>query len=115
MGPEQEEEIMADEETTTTEETTSTETRPPILAVDLDGTIIDEDTEELIPGALDALRKLQKIGWKIVIWTARGDAPDYVPKLVKRLGIPCDDINENIKGLADKSRKIYFDFSCMHS
>lgn len=86
-----------------------TDERPPILAVDLDGTIIDEKTEELIPGAKDALVKLHENGWKIVIWTARGDAETYVPKVLSRHGIPYDAVNSNLPGIEDKSRKIYFD------
>ena len=91
------------------DETVTSDSRPPILAVDLDGTIINEKTEELIPGAKDALLGLRKKGWKIIVWTARGDAETYVPKLLERLGVPYDAVNDNLPGIGDKSRKIYFD------
>ena len=106
---------MADDETTTEETTTtststsSSERRPPILAVDMDETIIQSDTEELIPGARDALLALQKLGWQIVIWTCRGDVGGHTKDILDRHGIPYDAINENIDGIKDKSRKIVFD------
>jgi len=104
---------MPEEESTTTDTTTTTtsssEGRPPILAVDLDETIIQSDTEELVPGARDALLALRKLGWKIVIWTARGDVDTHVPEVLERHGIPFDAINDNLPGVGDKSRKIHFD------
>jgi hypothetical protein len=96
-------------DTTTTTDSTSESARPPVLAVDLDGTVIDPETEELIPGAKDALLMLHKLGWKIVIWTARGNAAEYVPHIMNRHGLPYDAVNENLEGDDDKSRKIQFD------
>jgi hypothetical protein len=99
-----------EEETTTTDTTTSSsDDRAPVLAVDLDETIIQSDTEELIPGARDALLALRKLGWKIIIWTARGDTDTHVPEILDRHDIPYDAINENLPGIGDKSRKIHFD------
>lgn len=98
-----------DSETTTTSTSSSSDERAPILAVDLDETIIQSDTEELIPGARDALLALQKLGWKIIIWTCRGDIDGRVPEILARHGIPYDAINENLPGVKDKSRKILFD------
>jgi nitrogen fixation protein len=79
------------------------------VAVDLDETIINSRNETLIPGALDALLSLKKDGWKIVIWTARADSQTHVPEILKRLGIPYDTINEDVDGVTDRSRKIFFD------
>ena len=100
-----------EEETTTTDTTTtsSSEGRDPVLAVDLDETIIQSDTEELIPGARDALLALRKLGWKIIIWTARGDVDTHVPEILERHDIPYDAINDNLPGVSNKSRKIHFD------
>lgn len=100
-----------EEETTTTDTTTtsSSEERAPVLAVDLDETIIQSDTEELVPGARDALLALRKLGWKIIIWTARGDVDTHVPEILERHDIPYDVINANLPGINDKSRKIHFD------
>jgi hypothetical protein len=100
-----------DETTSTTDTSTSTsdDAREPILAIDLDETIIESDTEELIPGAKDAILALKKLGWKIIIWTARGDSDTYVPEVLKRHGIPFDAVNTNLPGIKDKSRKIVFD------
>jgi hypothetical protein len=105
--------VSADEETTTDSTTTTTSTssdgRPPVLAVDLDETIIQSDTEEEIPGARDALLALRKLGWKIIIWTARGDVDTHVPEILERHGIPFDAINENLPGMSNNSRKVHFD------
>lgn len=99
-----------EEETTTTDTTTSSsDERAPVLAVDLDETIIQSDTEELVPGARDALLALRKLGWKIIIWTARGDVDTHVPEILERHGIPYDAVNSNLPGVGDKSRKIHFD------
>ena len=102
-----------EESTTSTSSTSTSEStegeRAPILAVDLDETIIQSDTEELVPGARDALLALRKLGWKIIIWTCRGDIETHVPEILKRHSIPFDAINENLPGLKDKSRKITFD------
>jgi hypothetical protein len=98
---------MTEESTTTT--TTTDEPRAPILAVDLDETIIDSETEELIPGAKAAILALKKLGWRIIIWTARGDAEKFVPEILGRYGIPFDAVNANLPEMKDKSRKIVFD------
>jgi len=98
---------MPEESTTTT--TTTDEPRSPILAVDLDETIIQSDTEELVPGAKVALIALKKLGWNIIIWTARGDAEKFVPEVLGRYGIPFDAVNANLPDMKDKSRKIVFD------
>lgn len=104
---------MGSDDTTTDSSSSTTsdssDPREPILAVDLDETIIQPDTEELIPGAKDALLALRKLGWKIVIWTARGDSDTFVPKVLGRHGIPYDAVNSNLPGIKDKSRKIVFD------
>jgi predicted mannosyl-3-phosphoglycerate phosphatase (HAD superfamily) len=102
-------EILDSGESDITTTTTSTEERAPILAVDLDETIIQSDTEELVPGAKPALLALKKLGWKIIIWTARGDAEKFVPEIMGRYGLPFDAVNENLSGIKDKSRKIVFD------
>jgi hypothetical protein len=103
-------ELVSDNEDLTTETSSSSSgERAPILAVDLDETVIQSDTEELIPGAKDALLKLKSLGWKIIIWTARGDAESFVPRIMKRHGLPFDAVNANLPGIKDKSRKIMFD------
>ena len=103
---------MAHVEDSTTESTTTTSTsepRAPILAVDMDETIIQSDTEELVPGARDALLALRELGWKIIIWTCRGDADKHTKEILDRLGIPYDAVNDNLPGVHGHSRKIMFD------
>lgn len=102
----------SDEESTTTDTTTTSSSsgpRPPILAVDLDETIIQSDTQEVIPGAVDALRKLKELGWDIIIWTCRGDTDTNVPEILERHGVPYDAINDNLPYVNGHSRKIVFD------
>lgn len=101
--------ILKQDDDDTTTSSSSSEPRPPILAVDLDETIIQSDTEELVPGAKEALQYLKDNGWLIVIWTCRGDIDTHVPQILKRHGIPYDAINTNVLGIKDKSRKISFD------
>jgi len=90
------------------DETTS-DARAPILAVDMDETIIMPDTEEIVPGAKEALLALRKLGWKIIIWTCRQKADKSVPPILSRYGIPYDAINENLPEADGDSRKIIFD------
>lgn len=83
------------------------EAADPVIAVDLDRTLVDDDGN-LIPGAKDALNYLRESGWKIIIWTARPDLDD-VRETLKKHGLPYDHINENPdKDKTDPSRKIYF-------
>lgn len=92
--------------------------RPKVLAMDFDGTIVHYNNAaeigELIPGVVDELRNIKKAGWVIVIWTSRPDV-DSVRKILDKMGVPYDLINENpyIPEDAPKeivnSRKIFAD------
>lgn len=99
--------------------------RPPWVAVDLDGTILEEPPrgkrpappEQLelgspLPGAQDALQELTSLGWRVSIYTARfGDErlPDETVKAwaaeisehLARHGIPFTDIWVGRKPRAD--------------
>jgi hypothetical protein len=69
--------------------------QPKIVAVDLDGTILDSKDKQLgkpIPGVRKKLQRLKALGWAIVIWTVRQEAIDIVAHLTKH-EIPFDYFN----------------------
>ncbi len=75
--------------------------RPKYVCVDLDGTIAHytewrgvEHFGEPIEGARQALEQLREKGWKIIIFTTRGDAT-AVGKYLDEHAIPFDYINFN--------------------
>lgn len=79
-----------------------------MVAVDVDGTILSEKDESLLPGAREALVRLKADGWRIVIWTHRANL-DEVRAILKRLRVPFDHINEDPETDANGySRKVYF-------
>jgi len=79
----------------------------PILAVDIDGTLVDDD-EHFLPGAKEAILALRKRGWRVVIFTVR-DGVDDVAEMLRSEGIPFDAVNENLPGKGTSSPKIYYD------
>jgi len=86
-------------------------TRPKVLAVDLDGTLLEDDHPDLgkpIPGVVAVLRAVRAAGWKITVWTVR-DEDAEVRKHLKAADVPFDYINENPFGPTNGSRKIYAD------
>ena len=73
-----------------------------IVAVDFDGTITEEgpwlgqgEFYPIRPGVIEQLTALQAKGWRVVIWTTRGDDIGLVKAYLDREGIPYDYINEN--------------------
>lgn len=94
-----------------------------IIAVDWDGTIVDCDFPRPgfeIPGAIDALKRIQAAGHFIILWTCReGRFLDDAVKFLADRGFHPDSVNEhrqedmdafNLKYPGVKSsRKIYAD------
>jgi hypothetical protein len=81
--------------------TADSEERPPIVAVDLDGTLAEEYDDfdpEVIgaprPGAAKWVQQFADEGAKIIIYTCR-DADDLVKEWAEEHSIPVDYINEN--------------------
>lgn len=74
-------------------------TEGPIIAIDFDGTIVDHRFPEIgqpVPGALDAIRALQRMGWRVILWTMRsGKHLDDAVAFLKRHGIEPWGVNAN--------------------
>jgi hypothetical protein len=73
----------------------------PTIAVDFDRVLFTHESwqghfnvGDPIPGAKEALKKLQTMGFKIMIWTTRAQK-DIIAKACASAGIPFDYINEN--------------------
>jgi len=94
-----------------------------IVAVDFDGTIVEESFPEigqLKPKVLDVVNTLHELGVRWIIWTCRGNVPDpnngrvYVNEMkefLDKLKFPYEKINENVDGMDFvTSRKIYYDY-----
>lgn len=87
------------------------------LAVDFDGVIAEYDGWKGVgvlgtprQDVVEAMRTLQREGWKIVIHTTRGESE--IGAYLQEHGVPCDEINRNsdyrtqgIKPVAD----VYWD------
>jgi hydroxymethylpyrimidine pyrophosphatase-like HAD family hydrolase len=87
-----------------------THTKPKILAVDLDGTLLkyDDITQPLgepVPGMREQLQAVKAVGWAIIIWTVRNNVGE-IKKHLKKYDIPFDYINENPWGPPNSSGKI---------
>lgn len=75
---------------------------PPTVAIDFDGVISSYDRGYLgehlfgdpVPGVQDATKKLQDMGFKVVIFTVRAENPS-IRKYLEDNGIAYDAINEN--------------------
>jgi hypothetical protein len=70
--------------------------RPKIVAVDMDGTILNsKDGEQLgdpISGVKKKLDRFKTMGWVVVIWTVREETPEIIAHL-KKHEIPFDYFN----------------------
>lgn len=85
--------------------------RPRVVAVDLDGTILNDEWPKRgapIDGMREELEAVRAVGAKIVVWTVRSDDAETA-KHLKAHKIPYDFINENPYGPPTQSRKIYAD------
>lgn len=77
------------------------ESHKPTIAVDVDGVIADyskgwQGTGVIgapLPGAREFLERLRSAGWKIVLFTTRGDA--MMEEYCEQYGLCYDEINDN--------------------
>lgn len=92
-----------------------------IIAIDFDGTIVNDAFPEIgkpIWQAFESLYAFKREGHKLILWTCREDAPDrkYLTEAVefcRERGIVFDAVNDNIPGSPfshlGNARKIYAD------
>ena len=90
--------------------------RPKILALDLDGTVLNyrghmgrDQFGEPIRGMIEELQQLRDRGVKIVIWTCRPDTQELRDHLTKN-EIPFDYVNDHPWNGPDDPRKIHADW-----
>jgi hypothetical protein len=87
---------------------------PLIIAVDFDGTIVENDFPEIgkeLPGAIRTLKDLQAVGHKIIIWTCRCE-PYLSPMTAwfKEKGFTPDAVNSNLGNVSGFAMpKIFYD------
>lgn len=91
---------------------------PPVLAVDFDGTIVENKFPgigKLMPNSKEVLQRLYGMGCRIIIWTCRTgmrleDAIDFC----NAEGIPFDTVNENlpeiIQAFGGDMRKVFANY-----
>jgi ribonucleotide monophosphatase NagD (HAD superfamily) len=85
-----------------------------IIAIDFDGTIVENkfpEIGELLPGALEALEELSQ-HFKIIIWTSRsGKGLEDMKDFLEKNDISYDSINDIIPGYNDftDSPKVFAD------
>lgn len=77
-----------------------------IIAVDFDGTIVEDRFPEIgeeKPGAVETLKKLKKEGYCLILWTCRTgiDLARAVAWCAER-GIRFDAINQNLRYMVEK-------------
>lgn len=89
--------------------------RPKIVALDLDGTLLEYDGDfsgkELggpLKGMLKEIKTVHDQGWKVVIWTCREDTPE-LRRHLREHGVPFDYVNDHPWNGPDNPRKIHAD------
>jgi uncharacterized protein YqfB (UPF0267 family) len=76
-------------------------TLPKIVAVDFDGTLVEDCYPEIGPvkqEIFDMMNAYKALGWKVVLWTCR-DKEQLLSAVVfcARNGLTFDAVNENVK------------------
>lgn len=95
---------------------------PPIVAVDFDGTLVDDnfpDIGKVHEDMFRVIKTIKNMGVKIILWTSRnncekfGNNLDDAVKFCKEHGLEFDAINENIQEVqeltGEDTRKVYAD------
>jgi len=89
--------------------------RPPIVAVDLDGVIVEfdewrgvENVGNVKEKAKFWMNKFKQLGYYVVVWTTRG-ADEAISNYLDEQGIAFDSINDHPWQTPDMSNKIYAD------
>jgi hypothetical protein len=91
------------------------ENGPKTAAIDLDGTILEYDGwhgednfGKVRPGCVEALSELKRQGWRIIIFTTRGNT-EKVAQYLEANGVPFDHVNENPDQPEGSSGKVIAD------
>ncbi len=72
-----------------------------IIAIDFDGTIVDDAGIEM-PGAIEVIKRIQEKNTTI-LWTCRGgELLDQAVEWLKERGIVFDQVNENVHALTSR-------------
>lgn len=91
---------------------------PKILAVDFDGTIVEDQFPLLGEPSwivIDTIKEYQKAGWKVILWTCRTDAQlkEAVDFCEGKLDLHFDAINQNLPEVqayyGGDTRKVFAD------
>lgn len=91
---------------------------PKILAVDFDGTIVEDQFPLLGEPSLvvvDTIKEYQKAGWKVILWTCRTDAQlkEAVDFCETELDLHFDAVNQNLPEIqayyGGDTRKVFAD------
>lgn len=73
---------------------------PPILAVDFDGTLVENkypEIGEIRKNIWKAVKAYQDAGWRIILWTCRTEAMlEDAVNFCKENGLVPDEVNRNI-------------------
>lgn len=91
---------------------------PAILAVDFDGTIVEDKYPligEPIMAVVNFLQDVRASGVKLILWTCRnGDALTRAVKFCSNLGVEFDAVNENLPEVQQlyggDTRKVFADY-----
>lgn len=98
--------------------TTDFSTLPPIMAVDFDGTLVEDNFPEIgkeIEHICEFVRRMQILGVKTILWTSRtGDALKAAIEWCEDNNLQFTTINENIPEVIEltggiDTRKVYAD------
>lgn len=76
-----------------------------LIAIDWDATLVDTETQEWLPGALNAVRQLRRQGHRLIIHSARARSQWGEDQIRSKLGPMLADIQIEAKPKAD----IYLD------
>lgn len=96
---------------------TSFDELPKIIAVDFDGTIVEDEYPaigKVHKGTVVNIKALRECGVKVILWTSRtGTYLEEALELCERLGIKFDAVNTNIDEVKEftglDTRKVYAD------
>lgn len=88
---------------------------PPILAVDFDGTLVENAFPaigQFNPDVLSAVLDYKGMGWKIILWSCRtGKTLENAVKACEAVGLTFDAVNDNLPEVreyfGENTRKVF--------